>query len=223
MKIYALIIAGIFGAAMVSQGEVIISDDFDNNTISGGSEVSGNTMSFDDGWDVDLTHSASSLTSTKHGFSAQTGSFVKGDVAFRAYVFSFTFTPLDSYSLTDIGIDVGLASSKGNFRAGSGDLTVTISHAGEGTIFTETEHFDVLSGGYTSLDFDPTGTVLNSGTEYTVTATMADVSKGAAVYNLLELKGTARKVDIPESRASALLFGLVGLMGAMQRRRRRRA
>ena len=213
MKTTALITAGILGTAIASQAAVILSDNFDGRTITGGTSIVGNVMHLGSGWDVDLTNSASSLTSAVTGWSPADGTQTSLDSGYRAKTFSFTFTPTESYSLSKISLLMGDANAGGGHkRNGTSNNTVTISHAG-GTLFTDTVQYTTPNGGYVAVDYNiATAPVLATGIEYTFTnstdtANMPD-------YNLIQLEGVA----VPEPSSAALL-GLGGLALILRRRK----
>ncbi|MDG1301215.1 MAG: sialate O-acetylesterase, partial [Opitutae bacterium] len=186
MKIYSLIIAMIFGAALASPGTVLVSDHFDNNTIAGSGV--GNTMTLNDGWDVDLTSSASSnLTSVGTGFSTATGSMVGADDVFSRG-FSFTFTPGDSYHLASLRVKAGHASGGGQNRSATSDLSVTISNGGT-NIFTQAVSYTNPNGQFVNVFFAPgVTTLLDSATQYTVTVLASNTTSGGPVYDFVELQ-----------------------------------
>ena len=186
MKIYSLIIAMIFGAALASPGTVLVSDHFDNNTIAGSGV--GNTMTLNDGWDVVLTGTASSnLTSVGTGFSTATGSMVGADDVFSRG-FSFTFTPGDSYHLASLRVKAGHASGGGQNRSATSDLSVTISNGGT-NIFTQAVSYTNPNGQFVNVFFAPgVTTPLDSATQYTVTVLASNTTSGGPVYDFVELQ-----------------------------------
>ena len=214
-KIPHLILAGLFASATSVPAAVLIQDNFTWNSVDGGNTTLGNTLNID--WTTDLTGSASDLTSigSSSGFSTSTGSKINGGQAFRARGFTFTFTADDTYYLTDLALAVGAASSIGNNRASTGDVTITIS-SGAGNVFSGTESWNGPNTGYGTPDwnFSQTDHLLKAGTEYTFTALVSNQSSGFTAFDSLQIEA----VVAPEPSSTALL-GLGGLALMLRRKR----
>jgi hypothetical protein len=206
----------------------VLSDDFDNNTISGGT-LAGNTLSFDDGWDIDVTGSASALTSISpsNGFFSPDGSITdanqnvavnsnfSGDLS-TARGFSFTFVSDANYfQLVNLEILSAHISGGGNTANFSSDLTVEITNSGGGAVYTGTQNIDYGGVNWVTSDFVLSGS-LNAGSEYTVTATMDNFESGG--FGFVAFDGLTLTAAVPEPSSTALL-GLGGLALALRRRR----
>ena len=216
-KITHLILTALLASATSAPAFVLIQDDFTWNSVDGGNQVLGNTLNID--WTTDLTGSASDLTSIGDtgGFSSTTSGSKIGTngYAFRARGFTFTFTADDTYYLTDLALAVGAASSAGNNRAATGDLTITIS-SGAGNVFSGTESWDGPNTGFETPDwnFSQTNHLLKAGTEYTFTALVSNQSSGFSAFDSLQIE----VVVAPEPSSTALL-GLGGLALMLRRKR----
>ena len=214
-KIPHLILAGLLGTVISAPAAVIIADNFTWNSVDGGNQVLGNTLNID--WDTDVTATASDLTSIGEtgGFSTAIGSKTNGGQAFRARGFTFTFTADDTYYLTDLALAVGAASSSGNNRAATGDVTITISSVAS-NVFSGTESWNGPNAGYDTPDwnFSQTDHLLKAGTEYTFTALVSNQSSGLTAFDSLQIEA----VVAPEPSSTALL-GLGGLALMLRRKR----
>ena len=213
-KIPHLILAGLFATAMTSHAAIILQDNFDGRTITGGNDVVGNTLSFGGGWDTDAFGNASVLTSSVTGWSAVTGSESTVDTGFKARTFSFTFTPDDLYYLNTVDITLTLANPTGAKRSGSGSNTINITDGLGNSITTSTDTFNIISNGFydtVSYNFG-NNALLKAGTEYTFTSS---VDAGFFPnYDGLTLQA----VVAPEPSSTALL-GLGGLALMLRRKR----
>jgi hypothetical protein len=213
-KIPHLILAGLLGTVISAPAAIILQDNFDGRTISGGNDVVGNTLAFGSGWDIDAFGNASVLTSSVTGWSTATSSAATVDTGFRARSFSFTFTPDDLYYLTTVSIDLTLANSGGARRTGTGSNTINITDALGNSIGTSTDTFNIISNGFydtVSYNFG-NNALLKAGTEYTVTSSFDAVN--FPNYDGLTLEA----VVAPEPSSTALL-GLGGLALALRRKR----
>ena len=223
LSVCLLIATPLIGFTSNAEAAVIVSSDFDGNTITGGG--TGMTVT----WTGNEMGSASDLTAISPGAGfAVVGGLSTANNAFinhnlntapltdpRGYSFSFT-TGQAGYMLTDLQIIAGHLNGAGGDQTSPSDLTVSITNGG--TIFTETRTINYASApALKTQDYDLTGLTLSPGSLYTLTVTANNMPGGGAfiAFDGVTLQGNAH---IPEP-STALLLGL-GLVGFAALRRR---